>query len=318
MALRDCPECGKMISDKAERCPHCGVDPRKARENVAPERKPLEATTAYGSNGPNNGGGGGKKKLWLILVLLILIGVGVAIWVPAYQHKKDEELARIEQIRQDSIAAVEAELARLEQLRQDSIEWVNFTSPDLALFNIHGHAKSVKGNFYDEGISKFFSGNPKEGYEFSYEGVTDKVAKNEYYDKLIYDNDGYIIKGKGQNDLGGIELTWTKDKKLKKIVDWFGTSTTETTFNYDDDGNVKNVTEEFFLHGVETTKRNYKIIEKDKFGNWIKMSYNEVKTIDYSGYDLSRDVESKKTSGVLTREITYYTDDNGYPLIVKE
>ncbi|MCH5318212.1 MAG: zinc ribbon domain-containing protein [Paramuribaculum sp.] len=122
MALRDCPECGKMISDKAERCPHCGVDPRKERENVAPERKPVEATTAYGSNEPNNGSGGGKKKLWLILVPLILIGVGVAIWVPVYQHKKAEEQARIEQMRQDSIAAVEAELARIEQWRQDSIK----------------------------------------------------------------------------------------------------------------------------------------------------------------------------------------------------
>ncbi|MCH5318206.1 MAG: hypothetical protein J1E38_00680 [Paramuribaculum sp.] len=123
MALRDCPECGKMISDKAERCPHCGVDPREATEKVTPERKPVEATTAYSSKGTNDSRSGGKKKLCLILVPLILIGVGVAIWVPVYQHKKAEaeEQARLEQIRQDSIAAVEAELARLEQLRQDSI-----------------------------------------------------------------------------------------------------------------------------------------------------------------------------------------------------
>ncbi|MCH5318211.1 MAG: zinc ribbon domain-containing protein [Paramuribaculum sp.] len=149
MALRDCPGCGKMISDKAERCPHCGVDPRKARENVAPEQKPVEATTAYSPKGANNGRGG-KKKLWLILVPLILIGIGVAIWVPVYQHKKAEEQARIEQMRQDSIAAVEAELARIEQLRQDSI-WMNFTSPDLTFFELKGHVKSVEGDISDIG-----------------------------------------------------------------------------------------------------------------------------------------------------------------------
>ena len=25
MALKQCPECGKEVSDKAETCPHCGV-----------------------------------------------------------------------------------------------------------------------------------------------------------------------------------------------------------------------------------------------------------------------------------------------------
>lgn len=25
MALIKCPECGKSISDKAEKCPHCGI-----------------------------------------------------------------------------------------------------------------------------------------------------------------------------------------------------------------------------------------------------------------------------------------------------
>lgn len=152
MALRDCPECGKKISDKAERCPHCGVDPRKARENVAPERKPVEATTAYGSNEPNNGSGGGKKKLWLILVPLILIGIGIAIWVPVYQHKKAEELARIEQMRQDSIAAVEAELARIEQLRQDSIKAAEDSIKREEEFRVH--PSIFKGGNYSAKLEK--------------------------------------------------------------------------------------------------------------------------------------------------------------------
>jgi len=29
MAIIKCPECGKEISDKAEKCPHCGVKIKK-------------------------------------------------------------------------------------------------------------------------------------------------------------------------------------------------------------------------------------------------------------------------------------------------
>lgn len=41
MALIDCPECGKRISDKAESCPNCGVpirrrkDPENSKKNPA-------------------------------------------------------------------------------------------------------------------------------------------------------------------------------------------------------------------------------------------------------------------------------------------
>ncbi|MGZ4965913.1 MAG: zinc ribbon domain-containing protein [Chthoniobacterales bacterium] len=31
MALKACPECGKEVSDKATRCPHCGF-----RRSIAP------------------------------------------------------------------------------------------------------------------------------------------------------------------------------------------------------------------------------------------------------------------------------------------
>ncbi|MCH5318205.1 MAG: SPOR domain-containing protein [Paramuribaculum sp.] len=125
MALINCHGCGKKVSDKAKNCPHCGVEISEIKQAGSPSVEdgqptmPItnEASPTYGSNDPGNGGGGGKKKLWLILVPLILIGIGVAIWVSVYQHKKAEELARIEQLRQDSIAAVEAD-----RLRQDSLQ----------------------------------------------------------------------------------------------------------------------------------------------------------------------------------------------------
>ena len=40
MALKPCPQCGKMISNKAERCPKCGLDLRNTSEQAkAPDAK---------------------------------------------------------------------------------------------------------------------------------------------------------------------------------------------------------------------------------------------------------------------------------------
>ena len=39
MALINCPECGNSISDKAEKCPHCGVPAKYFSEDVTNSKK---------------------------------------------------------------------------------------------------------------------------------------------------------------------------------------------------------------------------------------------------------------------------------------
>ena len=119
MALKSCPKCGNQISDKASVCPKCGADLKTDNSTVQNSTShSLPELEIHPSNPSNK-----KKWWWLAAVLIVLIGTGV--FVGLYQHnqylKEQEELARREQLRRDSIAAVEAELARLEQLRQDSI-----------------------------------------------------------------------------------------------------------------------------------------------------------------------------------------------------
>ena len=42
MALIKCPECGKEISDKAEKCPHCGkILQTKQKNIICPECKEI-------------------------------------------------------------------------------------------------------------------------------------------------------------------------------------------------------------------------------------------------------------------------------------
>ena len=144
MALRPCPRCGKMISDKAEKCPHCGLDvknfssigPSQELQNVSPppttEYRIPQGSPQVTENNSYEGNypyieppKKSRTVLWIFLGIIIAVGIGAAIWIPIHHHNekmKAEHLALLEQQRLDSIAAVEAELARQEQMRCDSIK----------------------------------------------------------------------------------------------------------------------------------------------------------------------------------------------------
>ena len=141
MALKPCPRCGKMISDKAERCPQCGLDvknlnsahnPQYQQNNSHPTiiDRPLQQGQPTIIDRPSQDEyptiieypKKSKRGLWIFLSIILVVGIGAAIWIPIHHHNeklKAEQLAIIEQQRLDSIAAVE------EQIRQDSIEFEN-------------------------------------------------------------------------------------------------------------------------------------------------------------------------------------------------
>lgn len=67
MALIKCSECGNEISDKAERCIHCGCP--IVRENVVLEKKEPETI-------PNNDGTPNNENLAMAIVALVLSFLG--------------------------------------------------------------------------------------------------------------------------------------------------------------------------------------------------------------------------------------------------
>lgn len=76
MALRECPECKKQISDKALRCPQCGAP----RVSIAPQdpktlglfEKPKKRI---------------RSRIFLLLPLAIIIGISYWFWRASTSHR---------------------------------------------------------------------------------------------------------------------------------------------------------------------------------------------------------------------------------------
>ena len=137
MALFKCPHCGNLISDKAIRCPKCGFE--------IPRHPFYEKSYAYEKMGREIDYPGvdseTKQKnnsVWLIAgAIIIVIGIvvlGILFFnkdnknkepkIVTVQEKPADREIIAEQVRQDSLMAVQREAERLEELRMDSIKAV--------------------------------------------------------------------------------------------------------------------------------------------------------------------------------------------------
>lgn len=80
MALFTCPECGKSISDKAEKCPHCGYPVSKGKETLHEEHFTEKDAEKNRNSSPNKKSAFSKKLLLLTLIPIVLLIIAVTIW----------------------------------------------------------------------------------------------------------------------------------------------------------------------------------------------------------------------------------------------
>ena len=85
MALINCPQCGKQVSDKAPSCPHCGLD------MTVPNTPPKEET-AIQEESPKK-----PRKVWTVVAIVVgcIVLVAVALWFFVFHdnQKANEVLA---------------------------------------------------------------------------------------------------------------------------------------------------------------------------------------------------------------------------------
>ena len=302
MALKPCPHCGNHISDKAKRCPKCGAElsEKDFDKNVniqQEEETPLESFDYNEEPSPRN-----KRWMMIVLPIIIIALVAGGGFYFFNEKKKSEAAALAEQIRQDSILAAQKEAERLEQLRQDSIAWVNFTTPDLSFFELHGHVKSVEGDINEvrshpnDRIKNIcFDENGKLIIESSGSFNSKYCGKIGW--KISRDKEDRIISI-SYNSYEGLngypyskKFKW-EDNKIVKIDIYAFYGNTHIKYEYGSNGILEK--EIWDLREEEQTEEFIDFINKkitdyqfDKYGNWI-----------------SRKVDKK----IQTRQITYYED----------
>lgn len=291
-----------MISDKAKACPKCGYvlnnEQAKPVENIDDE----ESESQFDDCTPQQGGG----LKWILIVLAILvIGGGVGYYFYADNKAKKEIALAAEQARLDSIEA-----ARLDSIRQDSIARRNFTTPDLAFNELHGHVAKCEWLYGD--------GAQQTTLSYNYDGkLISTECEGESY-TYTRDKNGQIINEiETTYSLGNIvyKYKW-KDNKIsvKQSVSttyldcpigishyYFYNSDNLLAYETCDDSD----SEGFEFRNLKTVYSDYKF---DEMGNWIS---RKAKTT----YQMSRDGDEtwENHTGKTTevRVITYYDSNIG-------
>lgn len=233
------------------------------------------------------------------LVLIILGMICLSLTMPSCGPSKAEmaEKARQDSIRTaDSLAAVKKEKARQDSIKaafkaaiKDSIEWVNFTTPDLRTFNLHGHVKRVVEPIYSNG-DNYCCERPN--LSFTKNGKA--IISAEYY--VVRDNDGRIslIKEKANSEGEAYTYDYNRQGKVTHYSAAFSPyHIYEKRYTYDSSGNIKSYSEEN-IQGTFYDSYQITYLAFDKFGNWTKAKIKPLKTTEGEGTQL------------VTRTITYY------------
>lgn len=227
------------------------------------------------------------KKLPLIAFLAIISAGYVASGCSSSSKK----------VQNDSTVSVDSEAARLDSLRQDSIARRNFTTPDLAFNELHGHV--AKCEWGSESFTYDENGrwtNEPQWNKFDRQYCPDRTK----HPKVIRNKEGYItrIYWECDADYEYEDISWKDGKVSTRFL---------STYIYDENGlPISRTDEEEFDSQVSATYCNYEI---DGMGNWVKRDVVEKITDTYQN-----SVRYEKKSE--TRTITYYNSDGGKHIII--
>lgn len=207
--------------------------------------------------------------------------------------------------RNDSIAAAELEAARLDSIRQDSINRRNFTTPDLAFNELHGHVKKCEWGHESDG---YYAPN----FIYNDEGVlSPKQGGNNYTYRR--NKQGQITKVSGEYET--IVYGWSENRiSSKEVVESEG----ETAFgggavhyHYDENGLLHYTTtddgcgENGYMRNMKTVYSDYQF---DEMGNWISRKSITTYQVDECG---NGSWENRSETNKEVRVITYHDSDIG-------
>ncbi len=224
------------------------------------------------------------KKLPLIAFLAIISAGYVASGCSSSSKGK---------VQTDSTTSVDSEAARLDSLRQDSIARRNFTTPDLAFNDLHGDVKKcVCDN--NEYLTYTYDENGKWTNEpqwdnFDKQNCPDRTK----HPKVKRNSEGYITRVyfECDADYEFEDVSWKDGRVKTRFI---------STYTYDNDLVITQESEEEYDTQVTYTYCNYEV---DGMGNWVKRDVVEKitdscqNTVRYEKLTETRNITYHKSNG---------------------
>lgn len=314
MALTPCKHCGKAVSDKAHRCPHCG------NELNPTDFTPVNHTSSASPDTPQLGKPNAMR--WILIAVALCVVTGIVAGYLYCDHLKTVEAERIQFVK-DSIIRAELEQARLDSIRQDSIVKANRVTRDLALFELKGQVKSVK---FDSTPTLLGTGGKIE-IEFDQDGTWSNQAKFRsflrtlscYEDakpKVKLSDSGWCMVGEAM-ERDEMKWIWSDhritESHLESIISMGMYDTFDHRYQYQNDApfltSYTYIEEHKVgmglwtkINGTATMKYN----EYDSHGNWISRTVTTKWKSQNWDCDTMTDSNSSSKTYIETRTITYY------------
>lgn len=294
MALIKCPNCGGKISERATKCPHCGCPVNQTGGNAPVLEEDSDASYQEAS-------GQGKSKLWLWVTLVVILVCAIGGGAYLYLGKDGSSVPESpeNQVAEDDTIA-------------------EFTSPDLAFFELHGDVSKVEWLKYDDVYNPITMLFDEEGK------VIPVQDKNGIIATFFRNSDGYINQWNTGNDgEAGEEIylyKWSNGKVQSTLDSFRDTPDNQSeldkyrfVYHYDDNGNLLKITQSYDGgEGGETkdTQIAYSDYEFDDMGNWVSRKITTVCKFR-SWYEENPTWENQSSENKEYRVIKYRNHDAG-------
>lgn len=311
MALINCPQCGKQVSNKAVICPHCGWNVTTNTSQTEKKVLDSERTTIKV-----------KHRKWPLLIILgvCLAAVAVALWFFVIHNVNEAEKAIVENTETKHIP--DPSLPDERYLTQDLRMWWLFgpvRSFQTSISRIDGPSR------WDEYILEYYSeerlyDNLSISIQFDAQGHFSNTIDGSFTIDEITKKDGdRILVAEGPvaiMDFHPIKQWKYYPNGLVKQWELTGFEGAEKCqYYYNDAGElIKTETNSGYEGTMLKTITTYSIKERDKYGNWTK----QIAEVTESEFDYEKNeyITQAVRHEMYTRIIYYYDQDSSCQYVV--
>lgn len=188
MALINCPECGKEISDQVKNCPNCGY-PLKKKKNISLPKIKI-------------------RYIVIPIILIIAVVIGIIIWKNVFNTPLNRAISAYKNDRYENYKEIKSDMnendrlefgkylgQQLDDILSDYLNGkIDYDSANKIITKVNKYGDTISIDNYNEVVNQIKNLNvSKQAYQAAqeFEGVGDSLKAYENYSKVISSDPNY-------------------------------------------------------------------------------------------------------------------------------